>query len=118
MLVGSGKVPFLQRGFHFHIHAVSGRPLSAFALGLAFAFGWSPCIGPILGAILAVAAVAESSAAGLQLLGAYSLGLGVPFLLSALFLHEMTGRWKRLRLAGRSLQTFAALVMVVMALRS
>ena len=43
-----------------------------------------------------------------------SLGLAVPFLLSALFLHEMTGRWKRLRLAGRSLQSVAAVVMVVM----
>jgi len=58
--------------------------------------------------------VADSSAAGIRLLGAYSLGLAVPFLLSALFLHEMTGRWKRLRLAGRSLQTVAAVVMVVM----
>ena len=114
MLIGLGRVPFLQRGFHFHIQGVAGNPLSAFAIGLAFAFGWSPCIGPILGAILTVAAVADSSAAGIKLLGAYSVGLAVPFLLSALFLHEMTGRWKRLRLAGRSLQTVAAVVMVVM----
>ena len=114
MLIGLGRVPFLQRGFHFHVEGVAGNPLSAFALGLAFAFGWSPCIGPILGAILTLAAVADSSAAGITLLGAYSLGLAVPFLLSALFLHEMTGRWKRLRLAGRSLQSVAAVVMVVM----
>jgi cytochrome c-type biogenesis protein len=114
MLLGTSRLAFLQRGFHFHIHAVSGRPLSAFALGLAFAFGWSPCIGPILGAIVAVAAVADSSTAGVELLGAYSLGLAVPFLLSALFLHDMTGRWKRLRGAGRALQTAAALVMVAM----
>jgi cytochrome c-type biogenesis protein len=113
MLIGLGRVPFLQRGFHFHVQGVAGNPLSAFALGLAFAFGWSPCIGPILGAILTVAAVAESTRAGVQLLGAYSLGLAVPFFLSALFLHEMTGRWKRLRLAGRSLQTVAALALVV-----
>jgi cytochrome c-type biogenesis protein len=114
MLAGTGSIPFLQRGFHLHVHAVSGRPLSAFVLGVAFAFGWSPCIGPILGAILTVAAVAGSNATGVQLLGAYSLGLAVPFFFSALFLHEMTGRWKRLRLAGRSLQTVAAVVMVVM----
>ena len=74
----------------------------------------SPCIGPILGAMLTVAAVADSSAAGIRLLGAYSIGLGVPFLFSALFLHEMTGRWKRLRLAGRTLQAVAAVVMLVM----
>ncbi len=114
ILLGTGRVPFLQRGLHFHVEGIAGRPLSAFALGLAFAFGWSPCIGPILGAILTVAAVADSSLAGVRLLAAYSLGLAVPFFVSALFLHELTGRWKRLRLAGRSLQTFAALVMVVM----
>ena len=114
MLVGTGRIPFLQRGFHFHVEGVAGRPLSGFALGVAFAFGWSPCIGPILGAILTVAAVGDSNLAGVQLLGAYSVGLAVPFFFSALFLHEMTGRWKRLRLAGRSLQTVAAVVMVVM----
>jgi cytochrome c-type biogenesis protein len=114
ILLGAGRVPFLQRGFHLHVEGVAGKPLSAFALGLAFAFGWSPCIGPILGAILTVAAVGESSLAGVRLLAAYSLGLAVPFFLSALFLHEMTGRWKRLRFAGRSLQTLAALVMVAM----
>ena len=114
MLVGTGRIPFLQRGFHFHVEGVAGRPLSGFALGVAFAFGWSPCIGPILGAILTVAAVGDSNLAGVQLLGAYSLGLAVPFFFSALFLHEMTGRWKRLRGAGRWLQTAAAVVMVVM----
>ena len=111
MLVGTGRIPFLQRGFHFHVEGVAGRPLSGFALGVAFAFGWSPCIGPILGAILTVAAVGDSNLAGVQLLGAYSLGLAVPFFFSALFLHEMTGRWKRLRGAGRWLQTAAAVVM-------
>lgn len=114
MLIGTGRIPLLQRGFHFHIEGVAGKPLSAFALGIAFAFGWSPCIGPILGAILTVAAVADSSHSGVQLLGAYSLGLAVPFFFSALFLHEMTGRWKRLRGTGRSMQTLAAVVMVVM----
>jgi cytochrome c-type biogenesis protein len=114
ILLGTGRVPFLQRGFHFHIEGIAGKPLSAFALGLAFAFGWSPCIGPILGAILTASAVADSSLAGVRLLTAYSLGLAVPFFFAALFLHELTGRWKRLRGAGRPLQILAALVMVVM----
>jgi len=114
ILVGTSRIPLLQRGFHFNVEGVAGRPVSAFLLGLAFAFGWSPCIGPILGAILTVSAVANSSVAGVQLLAAYSLGLAVPFFFSALFLHQMTGRWKRLRLAGRTLQTVAALVMVAM----
>jgi cytochrome c-type biogenesis protein len=55
----------------------------AYAMGLAFAFGWTPCIGPILAAILAVAASEQTVARGASLLGVYSLGLGIPFLLAA-----------------------------------
>jgi cytochrome c-type biogenesis protein len=56
----------------------------AFPLGMAFAAGWTPCVGPVLGAILAVAATEESSARGAFLLVCYSLGLGVPFVLVGL----------------------------------
>jgi cytochrome c-type biogenesis protein len=66
---------------------VSSRPLGllgAYLVGLAFAFGWTPCIGPILGAILLYAAQQETVAQGVVLLAAYSAGLGIPFLLSAL----------------------------------
>jgi cytochrome c-type biogenesis protein len=56
----------------------------AYAMGLAFAFGWTPCIGPILAAILAVAASEQTVAKGASLLAVYSLGLGIPFLLAAL----------------------------------
>ena len=55
----------------------------AYAMGLAFAFGWTPCIGPILAAILAVAASEQTVAKGAGLLAVYSLGLGIPFMLAA-----------------------------------
>ena len=55
----------------------------AFVMGLAFAFGWTPCIGPILGAILALAATQKSLPQGMALLAVYSLGLGIPFVLAA-----------------------------------
>lgn len=113
MLIGIGRVPFLRRDFHFHVHAATGRPASAFVLGLAFAFGWTPCIGPILGAILTVAAVGQSAGAGIQLLAAYSAGLGVPFLLTAAFLHELSGRLRNLRRFGPPLQALAGIVMIV-----
>jgi hypothetical protein len=54
-------------------------------MGLAFAFGWTPCIGPVLGAVLGVAAGRETVSAGAMLLAAYSLGLAVPFWIAALF---------------------------------
>ncbi|HEY4345272.1 MAG TPA: cytochrome c biogenesis protein CcdA [Parvibaculum sp.] len=57
--------------------------LSPYVLGLAFAFGWTPCIGPILATILAIAASQESLASGVALLATYSLGLGIPFLAAA-----------------------------------
>lgn len=61
-------------------------PLGAYVMGLAFAFGWTPCIGPVLAGILAVAGAEASVAHGMSLLGVYSLGLGIPFLLAALFM--------------------------------
>ena len=57
-----------------------GGPLGAYLLGLAFAFGWTPCIGPILGAILTVSAVSVTATNGIVLLSLYSLGLGIPFM--------------------------------------
>lgn len=62
--------------------------VGAYVLGLAFAFGWTPCIGPQLGAILALAASEASVSRGTLLLGIYALGLGVPFLLAAIFLNR------------------------------
>ena len=70
----------------FEKRAPMARPVGlwgAYAMGLAFAFGWTPCIGPILAAILAVAASKETVAKGAMLLAVYSAGLGIPFLLAA-----------------------------------
>jgi cytochrome c-type biogenesis protein len=70
----------------------------AYGMGLAFAFGWTPCIGPILAAILAVAASQETLASGALLLAVYSLGLGIPFLLAALAAEPfaaLLGRFRR-----------------------
>lgn len=114
MLVGAERIPFLRRDAHFHLRAATASPPSAFALGLAFGFGWTPCIGPILGVILTAAAVSESASAGIRLLAAYSAGLGIPFLLTAAFLHEAAGRLRWMRKAGRPLMMAAGLIMVVM----
>jgi len=68
------------------LHGVKGgsTPWGAFAIGFAFAFGWTPCVGPILGTILGFAAAQNSVSKGILLLTVYSLGLAVPFLLAAL----------------------------------
>lgn len=114
MLIGVENIPFLRRDLHFHARMATGNAGSAFVLGLAFGFGWTPCIGPILGIILTAAAVSESASAGVRLLGAYSAGLGLPFILAAVFLHEMAFRWSAMRRAGRPLMLAAGAVMVAM----
>jgi|TARA_B110001450_G_C17589694_1_gene468434 cytochrome c-type biogenesis protein len=68
-----------------------GSAFGAYVLGLAFAFGWTPCLGPILGAILALAAGTENSAKGIILLATYAAGLGVPFVLVAVFFPSLRG---------------------------
>jgi cytochrome c-type biogenesis protein len=69
----------------------------AYAMGLAFAFGWTPCIGPVLAAILAVAASEATVARGAGLLAVYSLGLGIPFLIAAFALKPFVGLLGRMR---------------------
>jgi cytochrome c-type biogenesis protein len=70
---------------------------SAYLMGLAFAFGWTPCIGPILAAILAVAGSEETVSRGALLLGAYAFGLGVPFVLAAIAMEQFLGFAKGFR---------------------
>ena len=84
-VTGLIRFPWMMREARFHSDLPGGGATSAYVLGLAFAFGWTPCIGPILGAILTVGAASATVADGVLLLAIYSLGLGVPFLLAALF---------------------------------
>ena len=105
---------WLNREFRFHADIPGGRPIGAYVLGLAFAFGWTPCIGPVLGAILTVSAATATVSQGIALLAVYSLGLGLPFLLAAAFTGGFLARMRVMRRFGRPLQIFAGLVMVVM----
>jgi cytochrome c-type biogenesis protein len=107
---------WLYRDIRFHPHLRGGRPAAALVLGLAFGFGWTPCIGPVLGAILTVSAAQSSLSGGVALLSAYALGLGVPFLLSALFAGAAVGWLKKLRRLGFALQLAAGAIMIAMGL--
>jgi len=114
MLGGARWFKILQRDFRFHVEHVAGNPVTAFVLGVAFAFGWTPCIGPILGAILTLSATQNDVGTGIRLLSVYSMGLGLPFLLTALFLRKAVAHLKRLRTVGRYMQWGAGAVMIAL----
>jgi cytochrome c-type biogenesis protein len=107
-LAGPSLTRWLNRDVRFHnlggqteTEAKAGGALSGvtsgFLLGFAFAFGWTPCIGPILAAVLVLAANAETISRGVFLLAVYSAGLAVPFLLTAIGINQFLGFYKRFR---------------------
>ncbi|MBJ6986145.1 cytochrome c biogenesis protein CcdA [Devosia sp. MC521] len=82
--LGVFRISLLDRQVRHHGPGMASGPLGGFLLGLAFAIGWTPCIGPVLAAILSVAASRDSATEGAMLLGLYSLGLGIPFFLAGI----------------------------------
>ncbi len=80
------RLPLLDREARFEGPRSAGSFGASYVIGIAFAFGWTPCIGPILGVILSMAAQEETLMAGTALLAVYALGLGVPFLIAAAFI--------------------------------
>lgn len=83
-MLGALRIPFLYREKRLDMSRVRRGPIGAFPLGMAFALGWTPCIGPILATILTAAAATQTAAQGAGLLAIYSLGMGIPFMLIAL----------------------------------
>jgi cytochrome c-type biogenesis protein len=113
-MTGLFRLNWLQRDFRFHGDTFGGRPVASYLLGVAFAFGWTPCIGPILGSILTVSATSGAVGDGAALLAIYSMGLGVPFVLAALFTDRFLHHARALRRHGHALQIASGVLLVVM----
>jgi cytochrome c-type biogenesis protein len=79
------QIPLMDRTARVGVAAKPAGMVGAYAMGLAFGFGWSPCVGPVLAAILLMAGAADSAGEGARLLFIYSLGIGLPFLIAAAF---------------------------------
>jgi len=95
------------------LHKKPSGFIGTFVVGLAFAAGWTPCIGPILASILMVAASSGQVGEGVGLLTVYSLGLGVPFLLSGLLFHQFLSAFKRFRKHIRLIEIGTGVMLIV-----
>jgi cytochrome c-type biogenesis protein len=84
--LGVFRILVLYRDLRFQVHDKPVTLLGAFVVGMAFAFGWTPCVGPVLAAVLLVAASEDSIVYGASLLGTYALGIGAPFVAAAAFM--------------------------------
>ena len=89
--LGIYRIGFMDREARIDVGGKGGSTFGSYVLGLAFAFGWTPCLGPILGTILSIAALEGSVMRGTLLLGVYAFGLGIPFLLVAAFFPSLSG---------------------------
>jgi cytochrome c-type biogenesis protein len=109
--------PFLSQWLNrdVHLRNVGGQPgtVGAFLLGFAFAFGWTPCIGPILGAVLLIAGAQETALQGVLLLAVYSAGLAIPFLLTALGVSQFMNFYQRFRKHLHAVEVFSGVLLLV-----
>ena len=115
-LLGVVRVPVLSQEKRLHIpHLLTiGRPESSLLIGMLFALGWSPCIGPILGSVLLFASASATAAQGALLLGVFSLGLGLPFIATALLLERAGAAFARWGVAARWLSVAGGVVLIAL----
>ena len=118
ILFGLHMMGVLRIGFLYSEKRMqtSGKPAGFFGamlVGIAFAFGWTPCIGPILSAILAVASVQESVGEGVKLLAVYSAGLGVPFIATSLAINKFLAVSARIRKHYHTIEVVSGALLIV-----
>ena len=109
-----GPILALWLNRDFHLRDTGSKPglFSGFFLGFAFAFGWTPCIGPILTSVLALAAASDTIARGILLLAVYSAGLAVPFLLTALGIGQFLRFYQRFRKHLHAVELFSGALLL------
>ena len=105
--LGPAMARWLNRDVHLRSKSSQPGVWSGFLLGFAFAFGWTPCIGPILATVLALAAASDTVTRGVLLLATYSAGLAIPFLVTALGIGQFLGLYKRFRNYLHAVEVFS-----------
>ncbi|MBL6931975.1 MAG: cytochrome c biogenesis protein CcdA [Rhodospirillales bacterium] len=111
--MGMFRIGFLNFEKRFHIENKPSGVVGSYLLGLAFAFGWTPCVGPILATILMVAAGGDSILYGISLLSVYAAGIGVPFLIAALAVKPFMGFMARFRKHMHKVEISIGILLVI-----
>ncbi len=111
-IAGFLKLDFLMREKRFHMDKGPAGYVGAYLVGMSFAAGWTPCIGPILGTILIYASSKASATYGLKLLSVYSLGLAIPFILSTLAINAFLSHAKKIYKFMNVIMIFSGLILI------
>ncbi len=113
--LGIYRLKFLAFEKKAHAQVKPMNVISIYIVGLAFAFGWTPCVGPILASILGIAATRENVGQGILLLSAYSLGLGIPFMLTAIAMNSLLGVFNWIKRHFRVIEIISGILLVALA---
>ncbi len=113
-LTGAFKIKALYADKRLHNVKGGSTPIGAFVIGFAFAFGWTPCVGPILAVILGFAAEQDSVSKGILLLAIYSLGLAVPFLLTSLGIERFLKFYGRFRTYMHAVEVASGVLLIAL----
>lgn len=111
-MIGIFKIGFLNYEKRFHLQEKKLGILGSFLVGAAFAFGWTPCIGPVLAGILAIASQQETVMQGIILLFVYSLGLGIPFFLTAVSINKFFNVFNRIKKHFHTIEVVGGVMLV------
>ena len=112
-MIGILQLRLLNQELKYHFHNQITKPYMSFLVGIGFGFGWTPCIGPILGSVLALASLETTITKGIILLSIYSIGLAIPFILSGLFITKFLIFSKKTRMHIIKIQKVSGYILLV-----
>ena len=112
-MIGLLQFRLLNQELKYHFHNQITKPYMSLLVGIGFGFGWSPCIGPILGSVLALASLETTLMKGIILLSIYSIGLAVPFILSGLFITKFLVFSKKTKMHIVKIQKISGYILLV-----
>jgi len=112
-MIGLLQFRLLIQELKYHFHNQITKPYMSLLVGIGFGFGWSPCIGPILGSVLALASLETTLMKGIILLSIYSIGLAIPFILSGLFITKFLVFSKKTRIHIVKIQKISGYILLV-----